>query len=79
MPDDSTLCPKCGAGSMTHGCLLDQSGAFETISHWVPGVPRGAGKLAPTTPQIRRLPVLAYRCEKCGFLELYAKKLEPPK
>lgn len=63
-------CPKCGGG-MEVGWLADNAYHSWRFLTWCRGAPElsplGAVK-APADP----LPVLAYRCRACGFLEMYA-------
>ena len=69
-------CPKCNV-LMEQGLLADfqQGGVIQTL--WVAGDQElefnaWIGELMPKSR--RRLPVLAFRCPECGFLEFYAKE-----
>jgi hypothetical protein len=63
-------CPKCGS-PMTTGFLLDQNqGPKQT--EWIEGAPEKSFWTGLKLKDRRRFPVLADRCERCGFLELYA-------
>jgi len=69
-------CPKCG-GVMTEGTLLDSRGlhavpfpaswAAVTAQDWLSGA-------LPSYP--KRWACSAYRCETCGYLEVYAQRRE---
>ena len=62
-------CPKCGS-PMTTGFLLDSSDAPK-VTEWVEGAPEKSFWGLKLKGR-RRFPVVADRCERCGFLELYA-------
>ena len=66
-----TECPKCH-GSMSEGAMVDTGHGSYSVSSWQPGEPsvsRWFGlKVKPKT----FLPTTAYRCSRCGFLEIYA-------
>lgn len=70
------VCPKC-AGAMAVGYLLDK-GHQNVVNHaaWVDGTPeviRFLGMFAGYRTKGRRLlKIDAFRCVKCGYLELYA-------
>jgi hypothetical protein len=62
-------CPKC-EGVMEVGYMPDLAGGFTfPPSYWVEGPPK---KITWTIRNRRRLPITAYRCTACGYLELYA-------
>ena len=67
-------CPKCD-GSMVGGTLLDQSDGRSFQSEWIEGSLElnFFGFVKKRGRQI--LPVQSFRCEKCGYLELYAGAL----
>jgi hypothetical protein len=56
---------------MTTGFLLDQ-GHAPTPTEWIEGAPEKSFWQGLRLKQRRRFPVVADRCERCGFLELYA-------
>ena len=66
----SMICPKCGS-PMTTGFLLDQDQGSKTTD-WVEGAVEKGFWGYLKLKQRRRFPVVADRCERCGFLELYA-------
>ena len=65
---ESRACPKC-AGNMSPG-ILQKVGQYGNSPYvWAPlNEPRFPLKGAPSA----RRDIQAYRCEKCGYLELYA-------
>ena len=59
-PYEPALCPKCG-GELVRGFLLDR-GHFDH------------GDWGRWTPDLRTsIKIDAYRCGRCGFVELYAR------
>ena len=69
METTNSQCPKCN-GAMLQGYMLDIShGAF--VAHWAAGSPRNSFWGGLKKPEMT-LPVGAYRCSDCGYLELYA-------
>ena len=62
-------CPKCGS-PMTTGFLLDHKDVPK-VTEWIEGRPE-KGFWGLRLKNRRRIEVLADRCERCGFLELYA-------
>jgi|1186.fasta_scaffold116732_2 hypothetical protein len=62
-------CPKCGS-PMTTGFLLERDQGSRT-SEWVEGAPEKSIWGLKLKGR-RRFQVNADRCERCGFLELYA-------
>jgi hypothetical protein len=62
-------CPKCGS-PMTTGFLLDMKDSAK-VTEWVEGAPEKSFWGLKLKGR-RRFPVTADRCERCGFLELYA-------
>ena len=63
------ICRKCGS-PMTTGFLLD-SGEAPKVTEWIEGPPEKSF-WGLKLKNRRRFPVVADRCERCGFLELYA-------
>ena len=56
---------------MTTGYLLDMNQAPKA-AEWVEGAPEKSFWLGLNLKNRRRFHVVADRCERCGFLELYA-------
>jgi len=63
-------CPRCGS-QMTIGYLLDQGQAAQA-AEWIEGEPEKHWLTGLNFKNRRRFPITADRCERCGFLELYA-------
>jgi predicted nucleic-acid-binding Zn-ribbon protein len=66
-------CPKCQA-EMVQGFILDYSeGASKSVSSWVEGQPKKSfWSGLKNTPVGGGMPIGAFRCKRCGYLEFYA-------
>ena len=64
-------CPKC-EGEMIQGFVPDYSHAAILIGSWHEGSPKKSFWTKTKAPFADGLPIGAFRCEKCGFLEFYA-------
>jgi hypothetical protein len=64
-------CPKCD-GSMDHGFATDHTVAAMHPSGWVEGEPKKTLWVGTTLSERGVLPIVAYRCSSCSFVELYA-------
>ena len=71
-------CPKCGS-SMEQGFVLDNTYGGRLVSQWVPGVPLKSFWGGTKLPDEQLIPIGAYRCTSCGYLELYARQEFAPK
>ena len=77
MSEQAFSCAKCGAG-MIRGFAADKgnnSAVFNTM--WIDGEPERATLLGITGDNLaignaQRRIIRGLRCERCGFLELYA-------
>jgi predicted nucleic-acid-binding Zn-ribbon protein len=63
-------CPKCNC-QMEQGFIVDMGHAVRLVSKWAPGVPRKAFLYKTKKPEYE-LPLGAFRCSSCGYVELYA-------
>ncbi len=72
---DEMKCPKC-ENAMEEGFAKYKYGAGPTVGNaieWVAGKLPGAGtRFWSLGLSQRRLPITAYRCVNCGYLEFYA-------
>jgi hypothetical protein len=68
-------CPKC-KGRMVQGFVPNYGqGGFVYVSSWVEGQPRKSiGGRSTKVPSEGGIPVGAFRCEACGFLEFYSDR-----
>lgn len=64
-------CPEC-SGKMQKGYLLDKGYGTSFLPKWVEGDPEERISSDLGSSDVTRHTVLAYRCEKCGFLKFYA-------
>lgn len=62
-------CPKCDS-PMTTGYVMDSAQSPQP-SEWIEGAPEKRW-WGLQTKNRRRFPITADRCERCGYLELYA-------
>jgi hypothetical protein len=70
-------CPRCGR-AMQAGYLLDHGDHnARMVSSWVAGTPEKSFWTGLKTKDRTVLPVTTYRCERCGFLESYARAEAP--
>jgi hypothetical protein len=68
------LCPKCST-IMEVGFILDKAHlGVPTVSEWLEGKPETSFWSGLKTKNHDRIPVETYRCERCGYLESYAKQ-----
>ncbi len=74
-----SACPKC-QGEMNQGHVLDNTYGGVLISSWQEGPPKTSfwgGLKIPKRYAL--LPLAAYRCQTCGYLEFYAREEFAPK
>lgn len=69
MVQSEITCPKC-KHQMQEGFPLDTGNP--RVAEWVEGPPE-YGWLGLKWFRRKRLPITAYRCLSCGYLEAYAK------
>ena len=66
-------CPKCD-GEMEQGFMLDSTHGGQISSQWAAGVPeKSFWTRTKAVPEDTIIPVGAFRCASCGFLESYAR------
>ena len=66
-------CPKCG-GTTSEGFLVDQGDyGMNYQARWHRGSPQKAWWGGLKVRKADLIPVETYRCNRCGFLEQYAK------
>lgn len=65
-------CPKCGGG-MEQGFVLDNTHGARIVSQWVEGAPQTSFWQGTKAPKEKLVPIGAFRCASCGFLEQYAR------
>lgn len=65
-------CPKC-SGPMEQGFVLDMTHAGRLVSQWGAGKPVKSFWAGTKLPEEKLIPIGAFRCATCGFLECYAR------
>ncbi len=68
MVDKAIACPKCKQ-PMQEGYLADQA----SVARWYEGPPKRWLGMPLVRWAKTQLPITAYRCPSCGYLESYAK------
>jgi hypothetical protein len=68
----SSLCPKCNS-PMEQGYVVDMSHAARFVSSWARGAPQQSWILNTRLPK-ETLPIGAFRCSSCGYVESYARE-----
>lgn len=58
---------------MEQGFIADNTVGGQFVSHWVPGAPRQSFWTGTKLPAEDLIPIGAYRCASCGYLEFYAR------
>jgi len=70
MRNERLLCPKC-QGQMVQGFVPDYSHQTVTVGAWHRGRPKKSFWTGTKAPRSDGIPIGAFACEKCGFLEFY--------
>jgi hypothetical protein len=69
--NDELKCPKC-EGGMVQGFLPDNTYGGILVERWHAGQPKKSFWTGTKTPSTEGIPIGAFRCQKCGFLEFYS-------
>jgi DNA gyrase inhibitor GyrI len=72
MPRNEMPCPKC-SGKMQQGFIIDRLDAVRQVSTWVEGSPEKSFWMGLSLKGRKTIETQTFRCDKCGFLESYAK------
>jgi hypothetical protein len=75
-----SVCPKC-QGEMVQGHVFDRVTSWYTlVSSWAQGSPKKSfwGGVKNSSREAL-LPLAAYRCQACGYVEFYAREEFAPK
>lgn len=73
MEQDTHECPRCQK-KMEPGHIPDLGHGVVVQSSWAAGMPRVRRFLGGIVYQKKQIvPMMAYRCPRCGYVELYAK------
>ena len=72
MTNDKLQCPKC-KGEMAQGFVPDfYSHSAVLVGGWHEGQPKKSFWTRTKAPFLEGIPIGAFRCQKCGFLEFYS-------
>lgn len=71
MSNERMKCPKCN-DDMIQGFILDQGHSALYVGTWYEGQPEKSFWIKTRKPSTAGIPVGAFRCQRCGFLEFYA-------
>ena len=71
IPMPTLHCPKCSA-NMESGFVLDETYGGVGQSNWTEGEPKKSFWTTTKARPAEGVPIGAFRCQKCGFLEFYA-------
>ena len=72
MPSNSHECPKCQR-KMEPGHIPDMGHGIILQSSWTQGPPERRRYLGGIKYNKKaQVPIIAYRCTRCGYVELYA-------
>ena len=66
-----TSCVKC-QGSMSDGVMVDVGYGSYSVGSWQSGPPTISRWFGLKVNKKALIPTTAYRCSRCGFIELYA-------
>ena len=71
MTNNKMQCPKC-KGEMVQGFVPDYNLGAALVVSWHAGEPKKRIVGHTKAPRAKGVPIGVFRCQKCGFLELYA-------
>ena len=71
MTNNKMPCPKC-KGEMVQGFVPEYSHKDALLVSWREGQPKKSFWTTTKAPRGAGVPIGAFRCQKCGFLEFYA-------
>jgi len=73
MANTNSKCPKCD-GEMVQGFVQDYNYSYSAafVGKWLEGKPKKSFWNKLKAPYHQGIPIGAFRCQKCGFLELYS-------
>ncbi len=71
MTNERMQCPKCN-GQMVQGFVPDYSQSAALVAAWHLGQPQKSFWTKTKVSHSEGLPIGAFRCQRCGYLEFYA-------
>ena len=72
MNDKPQRCSKC-TGEMEQGFILDMVHNSRLVSRWAAGAPRKSFWAGIKLPEEKLIPIGAFRCASCGYVESFAR------
>lgn len=69
--DQDLKCPKC-QNEMVQGFIPDYTFMARWIASWIEGQPKRSFIRYTKVPIGGGIPIAAFRCKQCGYLELYS-------
>ena len=72
MEELKNKCPKCN-DRMVQGFIPDHLGGGALVGNWIEGPPKKSFWTGTKAPMDGGIPIAAFRCANCGFLEFYAR------
>ena len=69
--ENQVKCPKC-EGDMAKGFVLDYAQSAVVVPTWHEGSPKKSFWRITSMPESRGIPIAAFRCSGCGFVEFYS-------
>jgi hypothetical protein len=78
MDANQLICPKCNE-SMVQGFMLDRGHSnLIQVGTWAEGPPKKSFWGNIKLPKSKSIPIGAFRCSSCGYVELYALDIFAP-
>lgn len=68
----SSVCPKCDSGEMIQGFLPEFTHTAVFVTGWQEGNPKKSLWTRTKASPRKTMPVGAFRCNRCGYLEFFA-------
>ena len=72
MEELKNKCPKCN-GRMVQGFIPDHTYGADLVGNWIEGPPKKSFWKITKAPVFSGVPIAAFRCANCGFLEFYSR------
>ena len=73
MTNGKLQCPKCRS-EMVQGFVPDYSHGATLVGGWHAGQPKKSFWTTTKAPLAEGVPIGAFRCRECGFLEFYSDR-----
>jgi hypothetical protein len=64
---------------MDRGFVLDNTHGGRHVTQWAAGAPRKSFWVGTKLPEEALVPMGAYRCSSCGYVEFYARQEFAPR